>query len=94
MTTMAQRYKFDLVVAKLKTAGWRVYIGPDAVHRMLGIDEWILRRKDDRLDYLFVCESGEWKRWRFVREPFGDYTIVFENKGSGKDLQSLVSSQG
>lgn len=91
MATMAERYKFDPLLNQLREKGWRVFTKP--ILRIVD-DTWTLRLKTDRLDYLFVSETGEWSRKRFTREPFGDYTVCYQDKGSGKDHASLMSALG
>src|SRR5580698_3514327 len=93
--SMAERHAFDGILRQLRAMGWRIYLSP--ILRCVD-DTWTLRRHDDRLDYLFVCETGEWNRKRFTREPFGDYTNCYENKGEGKGhelmLKTLSGNEG
>jgi hypothetical protein len=87
----SQLLAFDHAVAELRLRGWYVFLTP-ILH--IVDDTWVLRLRNDRLDHLFLSETGEWKRQRFTREPFGDYTVPYQDKGSGKDLASLIASLG
>jgi hypothetical protein len=78
---MAQRHKFDLILSQLRGAGWRVFTEP--ILRIVD-DEWVLRRVDDRLDYLFISESDlKWERKRFTRERGLHKRIPAQRLGSG-----------
>jgi hypothetical protein len=83
----------DFVKAKtlLIEKGWAVFLTP--ILRCVD-DTWTLRLRSDRLDHIFISETGEWSRKRFTREPFGDYTVCYQPKGEGKDFASLIASLG
>ena len=80
--------QFQSVACKLRELGWVPYMPPlvPCVD-----DTWVFRRKSDKLDHLFVTESDlQWSRKRFTREPFGDYTNVYQPKGEGRGFLSLL----
>jgi hypothetical protein len=91
LATASQSYEFDGILRQLTDTGWVIFLSP--ILRCVD-DTWTLRRRNDRLDYLFVSETGEWHRWRFTREPFGDYTIPFEDKGRGVGFDLMLKSVG
>lgn len=74
----------------LKEAGWLLKTAPDPMLVPLGFDEYIFVEKKDRLVHLHIAASTvEWEAKRYVREPFGDYTMTYQPLGSGIGLTSL-----
>jgi len=85
-----QSKEFTKLLLDLKEQGWSIYMRP--ILRIVD-DTWILRRRSDPLEFLFVAEDFQvWERKRFTREPFGDYTVPYRDLGGGKDLKSLYQN--
>lgn len=84
--------RFERVKQELIKLGWRVSISPEPMLRGLGLAEWIFRKREDLLDFLFVGEDDlAWSRARFDREPFGDFTNCCVRKGAGTGEESLLT---
>lgn len=80
-------------VQRLRAAGWYVHHKPEPMMKALGLGEWIFRQRKDTLNHLFIVEeTGEWWWRRFTREPFGDYTNVFQPKGKGVGYATLFET--
>lgn len=74
----------------LRDAGWLLKIAPEPMMVSLGFDEYIYVKREDRLLHLHICAGTvDWNANRYVREPFGDYTVAYEPKGKGIGLASL-----
>jgi hypothetical protein len=56
----------------------------------LGLDEYVYVKQADRLVHLHIsADRVEWEAKRYVREPFGDYTTVYQLLGAGVGIDSL-----
>jgi hypothetical protein len=74
----------------LKENGWLLKTATDPILAGLGLDEYVYILRADRLLHLHLSPSDmTWEAKRYTREPFGDYTGVYQPKGSGQGIESL-----
>lgn len=75
----------------LREQGWLLKTAPMPMLAGMGIDdEYVYVKRADQLVHLHISAGAvEWAARRYTREPFGDYTTVFQAMGSGKGLDSL-----
>lgn len=74
----------------LKDAGWLLKTRPDSMLMVLVHAEYIFVEAKDRLVHLHISSGTlDWEAKRYVREPFGDYTVTYQPLGRGIGLTSL-----
>jgi hypothetical protein len=89
-SVMPRRRVAPAFCQSLRDAGWLTKITPDPMLMSLGLDEYIFIERTDRLVYLHIsADTVSWEAKRYSREPFGDYTTVYQPLGSGVGLASL-----
>jgi hypothetical protein len=74
----------------LREQGWLLKTAPEPMLLSLGFDEYIYVERTDRLVHLHISAGTvDWEAKRYRREPFGDYTTIYQPLGHGVGLASL-----
>lgn len=73
----------------LRDAGWLLKTAPMPTLVALGFDEYVYVDRARKVHLHISAGKVDWEAKQYSREPFGDYTTVYQLLGKGVGVDSL-----